>query len=89
MAGGINAAVEAIKAAGANAVGYGLASQSRGQELPPRHHPVLALSHPRDHDIGTLVRFDVYRTYNLTSVGHIGQDACPYCSRDTRSVTNA
>jgi hypothetical protein len=32
---------------------------------------VLALGEPSDHDIRTLVTFDVYRTFKVISVGHV------------------
>ena len=87
MADGIDAPVKAVKAADANAVGHGLAAQPGLQELPTRHHTVLALGKPTDQDIGTLVTFDVHRTFKVISVGHADQDACPYCPRGARSVT--
>jgi hypothetical protein len=87
MAGRIDAAVKAMEAANLYAVGYGLAGQPCRQELPTRHDTVLALGEPSDHDIGTLVTFDVYRTFKVIRVGHVGQDGRPYCPRDTRSVT--
>ena len=94
MAGGVDAPVKAIQAADPDAVGYRLAAQPGGEELPARHDTVLALGEPSDHDIRTLgdhdirtlVAFYVYRTYNLISVGHADQDGCRYCAGDTRSV---
>ena len=87
MADGIDAPVKAVKAADANAVGHGLAGQPGLQELPARHHTVLALGEPTDQDIGPLVTFDVYRTSKVISVGHALEDACLYCPRGARSVT--
>ena len=57
----------------------GLAGQPGLQELPARHHTVLAVGEPTDQDIGTLVTFDVYRTSKVMSVGHADEDVCPYC----------
>jgi hypothetical protein len=79
MAGGIDAPVKAIKAADAYAVGYGLAGQPCRQELPARHHTVLALGEPSNHDIRTLVTFDVYRTFKVISVGHVGHPSPISC----------
>ena len=54
MADGVHAASKAIEATGADAVAYGLAGQSRRQELTTRHDTVLALGEPGDQDIRTL-----------------------------------
>jgi hypothetical protein len=78
MADGIDASVEVMKAADAHAVAYGLAAQPSRQELPTRHDAVLSLGEPTDHHIGTLVTFDVQRTFKVITVGHGLEDARPY-----------
>ncbi len=51
-----------------------------------RHHTMLVLGKPTDHLIGTLMTFDVHRTFKVISVGHADQDDSPYC-HGARSVT--
>jgi hypothetical protein len=70
MAGGIDATVKAMKAAGAYAVPDDLAGQPCGEQLPPRHDPMLAFCQTSDCQIWTLVAFYVYRTFNLIGVGN-------------------
>jgi hypothetical protein len=44
--------------------------------LPTHHHTVLTLGKPTDHLIGTVMTFDVHRTFKVISVGH-PQPGCP------------
>jgi hypothetical protein len=49
---------------------------------------VLALGEPSDHDIRTLVTFDVYRTLKVISVGHVDHDGCPWATSTTKYMVD-
>jgi len=49
---------------------------------------VLALGEPSDHDIRTLVTFDVYRTFKVISVGHVDRDGCPRATSTTKYMVD-